>query len=133
MPTVVWQYPNAGAPTATLTWDKGMQEVAAEDYESTVLSERLGGGEVAAYDLGIGPLKTRHFLFQGVTVAKLAEFITWRDTTVNFTLNKFTHTDNTQGTPEVLIGRIVRCSWRRMRHVTSTPTYEVSVDFQVEP
>lgn len=127
MPTVVWM---KGA--STLTWDKGVNEVAPEDYESRVVTQELAGGDVAAYDLGNTPRKIRSFLFQGVTAAKLAEFITWRDVTVNGPNTTFTHTDNTQNPAEVRTMRMMRSAWRRMRHVTTTPTYEVAADLRVE-
>ena|SRR3990167_1533838 len=127
MSTVVW---TKGA--STLTWDKGVNEVAPEDYESRVVTQELAGGDLAAYDLGNGPKKMRYFLFQGVTAAKKAEFESWRDTTVNGPNTTFTHTDNTQSPAEIRTVRMMRSAWRRMRHVTTTPTYEVAVDLRVE-
>lgn len=118
----------------TLTWTGGGIETSPEDYLSTVLSDRLAGGAIDVEDLGVGPLKTRHFLFPFVTDAIKGNFVTWRDTTVNGPYVVFTHTDNSQSTPEAISVRLVDSHVRRRTDQPgTTPVWDVLAALQVEP
>ena len=126
--TVVW---TSGA--STLTWLNGAVESAPEDYLSTVIVDRLAGGEIDAEDLGIGPLKTRHFTFKQVSDTNKQQFETFRNTVVNGPYLAFTHTDNSQDTPETLTVRLIRSAWSRILVSGTTPVWEIRVSLQVEP
>lgn len=127
-PTVIWTF---GA--SQHTWPNGCVESNPEDYKESVLQEQLAGGEILAYDMGIGPIKQRSFEFRGVLLAVKESFENWRDNVVVASLNVFSHQDNTQGPPETLQVRLIQSGIARMPHATPVPYYTITCVLQVEP
>ena len=125
--TIVW---TKGA--TTLTWANGGVEVQPESYQSSVLTERLAGGEIDAEDLGLGPLKQRFWEFRNVSDAIKQAFETFRDTTVNGPYATFTHTDNSKATPEALTVRLLQSSVDRATF-DSTPVWRILATIGIEP
>lgn len=129
MPDVVW---TLGANT--LTWDKGTQRGPRRFDGSGVLVDRLAGGALLTYDLGISDLQTLDYTFPHVTPAKLAEFLTWKDQVAVKALNAFTHTDQSESPAFAKTVRLLRSEVVPSPHPDpSTPRFTVQVTLQVEP
>lgn len=127
MATIVWT-----KDATTLTWANGGVEVQPEAYQSSVLTERLAGGEVDAEDLGLGPLKRRFWAFKNVSNTIKQSFESFRDTTVNGPLNTFTHTDNSKTTPEVLTVRLGQSTVERFTY-DADPVWQIGAELLIEP
>lgn len=130
MPDVVW---TQGANT--LTWDKGILSATPHRFgNSRVVSERLAGGGVVTYDLGLNSLEQIDYTFPHVTQAKLDAFITWKNTTVKERDVTFTHTDNSKS--PALVETVRLWNWRYVEEAytdPANPRYRVQVTLQVEP
>ena|SRR3990167_1459656 len=127
MATIVWT-----KDAVTLTFANGGVEVSPEEYISSVLSERLAGGEIDTEDLGLGPLKKRFWVFKNVSDTIKQAFESFRDTTVNGPYATFTHTDNSKATPEVLTVRLVQSAVERFTF-DATPVWQIAATIAIEP
>ena len=130
MPDVVWTL-----DANTLTFDQGILSGAPHGFDLTgVVTERLAGGAVASYDLGISDVQTIDYTFPHVTQAKLDAAITWKDSTAKKALNTFTHTDNTKSPAYVKTVRLVGFDYSEEFYADPTvPRYRLTVRLQVEP
>ena len=91
MPSVVW---TKGA--STLTWTEGIAPGGDWSVQHPVELMRSAGKVDYTYDYNTGARQTVPFEFPDVDAAKLAEFDTWRLTTVVGPKTSFLHTDNSK-------------------------------------
>lgn len=130
MPDIVW---TQGANT--LTWSKGIIAGAPHRFDQTrVVSDRLAGGAVLAYEMGLPDVRQIDYTFPNVSQAKLDEFETWKESTVKGRGLTFTHTDNSKSPAFEKTVRLWDYRWtEEIYGDPAAPSYRVFVTLQVEP
>lgn len=130
MPTVVWSL-NAD----TLTFPNGIVAgVVHTPMMAGVLSDRLAGGAIVTYDLGLSDTESIVYDFPHLTQALLDAALTWKNTTVRNMLRTFTHTDNSKSPAYVATVRLSEFAYTEEFYAApSAPRYRLRVTLQVEP
>ncbi|WP_447983779.1 hypothetical protein [Nitrospira sp. Nam74] len=130
MPSVVW---TRGADS--LTFPNGIVAgVTHQAMMAGVLSDRLAGGAIVTYDLGLSDMESLAYEFPHLTQALLDAALVWKNTTVRNMLRTFTHTDNSKSPAYVATVRLNEFAYTEEYYASpSAPRYRLRVTLQVEP
>lgn len=129
MPDVTW---TLGATTVTL--DKGIIRGPHQFDRSRVVSDRLAGGAIVAYELGLSPLELLACEFPHVSKTKLDALLSFKDIVIKDELYAFTHADNSESPALTKTVRLKQFDYAPEGYTNpAVPRYRVRTTLQVEP
>lgn len=117
-----------------MTFAKGIVRGAHSFDRSRSLTDRLAGGAIVSYELGLAALEMLDCEFPHVTKALLTDALTFKDTIVKDSLNTFTHTDNSESPALVKTVRLTDFQFSPEAYTEpANPHFRIRAKLQVEP
>ncbi len=129
MPDVTWT-----KDATTVTLDKGNIRGAHQFDRARVVTDRLAGGAIVAYELGLTPLEVLACEFPHVSKTKLDDLLNFKNAVVKDDLLTFTHTDNSESPALVKTVRLASFEYAPEAYTNpAVPRHRVRATLQVEP
>lgn len=129
MPTVIW---TSGA--TVVTFAQGNIRGTHSFDRSRSLTDRLAGGAIVSYEMGLAPLEMLECEFPHVSKTTLNDALSFKDTIVKDSLTAFTHTDNSESPALVKTVRLTDFQFTPEAYTEpANPRFRVRAKLQVEP